>query len=361
MPHQPSPPRARPASVPLASAALASAALTAARRGRRLVRDARLLVALERRQHVGALHPSLWRRGFLSNRRYAYPGLEDRSLPFVSDVAVELRMVGINALTGRALLEDKNVFADALVARGLADRAPEVYGAVAAGTFRPRSAAAAQRLREQPLVVLKPVAGAGGRGVQVVAGAAVEGADHPARPDLVVQQRLEQHEVLHRINPASLNTLRVLALRLPGDEPVVAAAVHRWGTAATGAVDNVSSGALCSPVDLATGRLGPAVGRPLTRARLPVDEHPDTGERITGVVVPQWEQVRQLALDLMRAFPEVDHVGWDLCVTPDGPRVVEGNPGVPNLNVFQFHGPFLHDPRVRRFYIEHRMLDASYA
>ena len=43
----------------------------------------------------------------------------------------------------------------------------------------------------------------------------------------MVQERLRQHPVLEAVNPGSLNTMRVLALRLPEDGPVIVAAVHR--------------------------------------------------------------------------------------------------------------------------------------
>ena len=303
----------------------------------------------------------MWRRGFLSNRYYAYPGVQDPAVPFISDAMVESRLWGLNSAMGKRLLEDKNAFADALAARGLASAGPEVYGTVSGGAFHARSPAAAEQMRAQDTVVVKPVSGAGGRGVRMVAGAAVEPLVPDVHDELIVQQRLRQHPDLAAIYPASLNTIRVLAIRLPDAGPVIAAAVHRWGTVASGDVDNVSSGGLCSAVDLADGQLGPAVGRPRRRRRVQYDRHPDTGVRITGVPVPRWAEVRELVLGLMDAFPEVDHVGWDMCATDTGPAVVEGNAGVPNLNVFQFHGSFLQDPHVRRYYLSHGLLDAGYA
>ncbi|WP_164701387.1 sugar-transfer associated ATP-grasp domain-containing protein [Modestobacter sp. KNN46-3] len=322
----------------------------------------RTMARLERRQYAGRLHPSMWRRGFLSNRWYAYPGIHDPAVPFISDAAVEALLRRLNDPAGARLLEDKNVFADVVVARGLAAAAPEVYGVGLRGTLHGRSAAALDRMRTAPDVVLKPLDGAGGRGVRIVAGERVEGlvAGEPGAA-VLVQERLEQHPQLRAVHPGSLNTLRALAIRLPDGDPVVAAAVHRWGTAASGAVDNVSSGGLCSAVDLATGRLGPAVGRPRERGRPTYDRHPDTGVPIAGETVPHWGEVLDLVGQLMTAFPEVTHVGWDVCVTDRGPLVLEGNAGVPNLNVFQFHGSFLADPRVRRFYIDHGLLAARHA
>jgi len=325
-----------------------------------LVRTARLMVHLERTYYVGALHPSMWRRGFLSERRYSYPGIEDPALPFISDLAAETRFIRLNDPTARTLLGDKNAFADALRARGLQQWAPEVYGTILFGRFRARSPEATERMRSQEAVVVKPLKSSGGRGVHLVPGARVEGSREAADVAWLVQERLFQHPVLAAISPRSLNTIRVLAVRLPERGPVVAAAAQRWGTAQSGVVDNVSAGGLCSLVDLETGRYGPAVGSLVDRRRVELHHHPETGAPITGVQAPGWHEAKELVLRLMDGFREVDHVGWDVCLTPDGPRVVEGNASVPNPILFQVHGPFLHDPELRRFYVEHGLLPSRY-
>jgi hypothetical protein len=325
-----------------------------------LMRTARLMVHLEQTYYVGALHPSMWRRGFLSERRYSYPGIEDPALPYISDLAAETRLIRINAPTGRRLLGDKNAFADALKARDLQPWAPEVYGTILSGRFRARSPEAVERMRAQEAVVVKPLQSSGGRGVHLVPGARVEETSEPADTGWIVQERLVQHPVLAEISPRSLNTIRVLAVRLPDRGPIVAAAAQRWGTAQSGVVDNVSAGGLCSLVDLETGRYSAAVGSLVGRCRVELERHPETGARIAGVEAPHWQEAKELVLRLMHGFPEVDHVGWDVCLTADGPRVVEGNATVPNPILFQVHGPFLHDPAVRRFYVEHDLLPSRY-
>lgn len=298
----------------------------------------------------------------MSSRFYGYPGIRDAALPYVSDVRVESRLRGLNGPAGVALLQDKNAFADALVARGLGDRAPAVFGTIVGGSFRSRGPAADATLAASAEVVVKPLSGNGGRGVRVVPGEEVLSGVWSVAGELLVQERMLQHPAQAAVNPTSLNTLRLLSVRVPGVGPVVAAAVQRWGTLATGAVDNVSAGGLCSHVDLATGRLGPAVGRPVARRRVEHDVHPDTGERVSGSFVPDWAEVLTLVGDLMEAFTEVDHVGWDLCPTDAGVRVVEGNAAVPNLNVFQLHGPFLaQQDGVRRYYVDRGVLPARYA
>lgn len=322
----------------------------------RAVRSARLarrLVSLEWSQRPGPVHPSMWRRGFVSSRRELYPGITDPAVPYLSDATVERRLRTINSPTAQHLLDDKLAFGEALTARGLADRAPEIFGVVLAGSFRPRTPGATRRLTTHESVVLKPVTGRGGRGVAVVRSADVVSGPLPAGDDLLVQERLLPAPDWEDIHPATLNTIRVVALRPAHGPPVIAAAVHRFGTAASGAVDNVSSGGICSRIDLTDGTLGAAVasGRPARRVEL--HRHPDSGRQITGRQVPRWDAVMALAMELMSCFPELDHAGWDLCLTDRGPLVLEGNGGTPNPNIVQFHGPFLENPTVREFYASH--------
>lgn len=318
----------------------------------RAARLARTLVRLERRQHPGALHPALWRRGFLSSRAYLYPDIADPSVPYLSDVAVERRLPHVNAPTARLLLEDKLVFYETLVARGLGQHSPEVFGVVLRGRFRPRSLTSTERLRRQDRVVVKPVSGSGGRDVRVVAGPDLVAAVESAGVDVLVQE-LVAPALWAGSSSTCLNTMRLVVVRPRDGRPLLAGAVHRFGTAASGSVDNVSAGGLCSRIDLADGRLSPAVGLPHRARRVEHDVHPDTGHRLTGVRVPRWPEVRDLALTLMAGFPEADHVGWDLCLSDRGPLVLEGNGTTPNLNVLQFHGPFLQDDKVRDFYASH--------
>lgn len=321
----------------------------------RVTGGARLLARLARLELAdapAARDPSLWRRGFLSSRRALYPGIEDPSVPYLSDLTLERRLYGINSRTARVLLGDKLVFFEALTARGLGDRAPEVYGTARGGSFRPRSEQARQAFLEQADVIVKPVAGRAGRGVRRLAPAQVLSGDLGGE-EVVVQQRVAAVPEWAAVNPASLNTTRVVTVRPREGPPVVAAAVQLYGTAGSGVVDNLSEGGICSRVDLADGRLGPAVGDPRQGRRTSYDVHPDTGLPLAGATVPGWPALRGLALELMAAFPEADHVGWDLCLTPDGPRVVEGNGASPSLVIVQVHGPFLADPVVRRCYAEH--------
>ena len=313
------------------------------------------LARAERRAaSVGGIHPSMWRRGFLSTRWFMYPGIDEPGALFVNDLRAYTRIRHLNRPAGRVLVQHKHVFADALTARGLSEAAPELYGLVTARGFRARSPGVLERL--SGTVVVKPVTGHGGRGVRVVPVSEVAALTAERGGELLVQERLKGHPVLHRIHPGSLNTARILMVRVEGGGTVPVAAVHRFGTAETTPVDNGSSGGLWAPVDMGTGRLGPALTHPSGPRRPEHPRHPETGARISGVLVPQWDSVLDLARRLMGAFGELDHVGWDIAVTEHGPRVIEGNAIMPALSIFQYSGTFLDDPRVRDYYLRNGML-----
>jgi hypothetical protein len=56
------------------------------------------------------------------------------------------------------------------------------------------------------------------------------------------------------------------------------------------------------------------------------DHHPLTGARLTGIVLPEWPRVLQLARDAMALFPVLRSLGFDIGLTREGPRIVEVNP-----------------------------------
>jgi glutathione synthase/RimK-type ligase-like ATP-grasp enzyme len=92
--------------------------------------------------------------------------------------------------------------------------------------------------------------------------------------------------------------------------------------AADGNVDNFGSGGIASPVDLDSGRLGPAIK--LLHATV-FENHPTTGARIAGVQVPLWQETIALCIKAHRFAENFTFLGWDLAVTDDGPKLIECN------------------------------------
>ncbi|MEB3352708.1 MAG: sugar-transfer associated ATP-grasp domain-containing protein [Cyanobacteriota bacterium] len=93
---------------------------------------------------------------------------------------------------------------------------------------------------------------------------------------------VEQTTYVGTIQPATANTLKVLALRY-GKGVFIASVVHRFGTAASLPVDTVQGGrGLCAAVDLERERLKTAVNLDEQGRRRLHTHHPETGSQIEG-------------------------------------------------------------------------------
>lgn len=192
-------------------------------------------------------------------------------------------------------------------------------------------------------LVIKPVEGWGGKGIHIPAvhfeGGTTfcEVSDRVPRSaqdyctdilkleqgtDWMVEEYFEQHPTLSGLNPSSVNTVRIWILDCGEPGYQVLAAILRIGREGM-VVDNTSSGGIAAPVDLASGRLGPA--RELLPEYDVYPRHPDHGAPIEGVMLPYWSEVRQLATRALAVFPGLRFAGLDVCIGPLGPVVQELN------------------------------------
>jgi hypothetical protein len=253
-----------------------------------------------------------------------------------------------------AVVADKYVFAQVFSSQGLP--VPRSYGVY--HPFHGRTAAGGElraakdlyRLLNTELaapgMVIKPVQGTFGLGVLVFVerGASkpttlvhVNGDRYPwdklagilnlpnphAHPGYLIEERIEQHPSLAKIHPHSLNTTRVVTLRANDGSLHVIGALLRIGVDKSG-VDCLSEQHLNVPVDLATGKMGPVAQREgKTYKRLA--EHPVSRVRIAGEMLPQWPEVKQLALKAAAAARNLRLVGWDIGLSPNGPVLIDGN------------------------------------
>jgi hypothetical protein len=156
-----------------------------------------------------------------------------------------------------------------------------------------------------------------------------------ASPDgYLFQSRVVQHPLVDRLSGERVSTLRLIVL-LGTDGP----RLHRvtWklpvGRNITDHAIGTSGNVKCS-VDPATGRVeralrGPLPGSPglpgLGAYGSPIERHPDSGETLTGVVLPHWDRIVTACLDAAAALPGVRYQGWDIAIGPDGPLFMECN------------------------------------
>ena len=68
------------------------------------------------------------------------------------------------------------------------------------------------------------------------------------------------------------------------------------------------------------------VGRQFQKRELKTyRHHPETNCEIKGFRIPYWQEVINLVKESSKVVPEVETIGWDIAITPNGPELVEGN------------------------------------
>ena len=134
----------------------------------------------------------------------------------------------------------------------------------------------------------------------------------------LVEECLRQHGEMNRLYPDSVNTARIVTIRLH-DKAQVVCAYLRIGNG--GVVDNFNSGGMLTRIDVQTGAL---LYDAVDKAGTAYAVHPVTGTPIRGFVVPNWDDCLKLAIRAAGVVPQIGYVGWDVASTPDGPVLVEG-------------------------------------
>jgi hypothetical protein len=90
-------------------------------------------------------------------------------------------------------------------------------------------------------------------------------------------------------------------------------------------IDNVCAGGLYAVIDLDTGiiRSGGYKQNKMSGEELLI--HPDTGRKIIGYQIPEWDSLIALVNELANSIPEQKLVGWDFALSDKGWVMVEGN------------------------------------
>ncbi len=317
----------------------------------------------------------MWRHGFLSESGVLYARGWDEPRNFLNDYDRFVRTIRINGHYS-VLLDDKLAFQFLLdqIAPGVT---PPLFGLIDSGRMwvpalpglaRPLEALT-ELLEVGQRAVLRPQRGGGGSGLLVleradatwrINGQEVSAVDLAHRlsalRNYIVTQWLRQAPYAEKIFPHTANTLRMLTMRDPSnDEVFLAAAVHRFGSARSGRADNFGQGGLACRVNVSTGELGQGASFRSNNRLTWFSRHPDTDARLEGFRLPQWGLVRDTVLDIAQRLSFLPYVGWDVLVTSEGMRVIEGN-NRPGSDIMQTEDGLLSNARVRNFYRHHQAL-----
>lgn len=159
------------------------------------------------------------------------------------------------------------------------------------------------------------------------------------RQHFVVQPFIEQHQSLNRVYPHSINTIRVISLRLH-DKIIILSTIIRFGNRGS-FVDNGSSGGVACGIRPNGILKDFAVDTKLRKYRM----HPYTKISFGGVEIPGIKEVKELVEYQHTKLPYFDIVSWDIAIHKSGePVLIEINLMEQAVNFHQAtNGPLFGD------------------
>lgn len=180
-------------------------------------------------------------------------------------------------------------------------------------------------IAKQGVVFAKPDHGDQGKGVMKIKAddnKAIEELINDCKPcAFVVEGAIEQIPEIASINPSSVNTVRAFTLLKKDGTSQILSILLRVGKPGMH-VDNWGSGGICYNFDLETGVCDRAG---VDKKDKPFIYHPGSNVKMVGFVLPDFEKLKSLIIELSHKVPQARYVGWDIAITPHGYELVEMN------------------------------------
>lgn len=142
--------------------------------------------------------------------------------------------------------------------------------------------------------------------------------------EYLFQEIVEQHTDMKRLYPGSINTMRLVTVRSLKDNQLhIMPSILRVGSNGS-YVDNTSQGGFAIGFDLKNGRLH-EFGFQKPQFGLKSDKHPNSGIKFSDFTIPFYQKAVEAALHFHSMLRDIQSVGWDIAIGPEGPIFIEGN------------------------------------
>ena len=130
----------------------------------------------------------------------------------------------------------------------------------------------------------------------------------------IVQEYIVQHPEMKKLNETSVNTLRFVTFHTGDSIEVFPVIMMRYGVPGA-LVDNSSLG------------VGVDINGVVMESAFDLKNKSRAKCHMAGMKVPYFAEAVEMVKHLHSNIPEIFTVGWDICITPEGPHVIEGNDG----------------------------------
>ncbi len=169
-------------------------------------------------------------------------------------------------------------------------------------------------------ILVKPLSESCGKGVEIFK-------TNPQNLKKIYQNLLEtkrylveevaiQCDEISKLHPSSINTIRIVTL----NNEIVAAFLRIGNN--NNVVDNFNHGGLVAPINIETGIIDYLA---IDKKMNIYEKHPLTNEPILWFKIPKWPRIKRFVIQASKEVPEVGYVGWDVCLGPKDPFLIEGN------------------------------------
>ena len=188
----------------------------------------------------------------------------------------------------------------------------------------------------------------------MVSDAEIERSFREMGANFIVQAGVKQHEVLSRLNPSSLNTIRVVSFFFKSDVHILSC-ILRVG-APNAKIDNVGAGGYACPIQMD----GQLYAKAVNRKAEWVEENGE-GVKFAEIKVPDFDKVIKTVKFAHKRLAHFKLIGWDMSVdTSDDPVLIEFNtcPGANQISCGPTFGD-LTDQVLDEFFIKRTLSTAQ--
>ena len=172
--------------------------------------------------------------------------------------------------------------------------------------------------------------------------------------NFIMQAAVRQHETLSKLNPSSLNTIRIVSFFFEGEVQILSC-ILRVG-APNSKVDNVGAGGYACPIQM-DGQLN---DRAVNRTAEWVEET-STGIRFADIKIPEFDKVIETVKSAHKRLAHFKLIGWDMTVDQQGdPVLIEYNtcPGANQISCGPTFGD-LTDRVLDEFFVKRTLATAQ--
>lgn len=142
---------------------------------------------------------------------------------------------------------------------------------------------------------------------------------------MLIEELVEQTDQFKKFNSSSINTVRVMTCLYPDSSVKVMATFMKIGRNGSD-VDNAGSGGnVDCVIDTITGETHGAKQFNSWDDIRKIKLHPDSGEKLNGVVIRNWDEIIESLKKYQTLIPQIKIIGWDVAVTDKGPVIIEIN------------------------------------